>query len=55
MNDENQHLRDEIQRPEEGNRQLNDISAISDTSPVGAVNLALQKKEKSIVQLVYIK
>ena len=51
---ENQHLRNEIQRFEEENRQLNDISAISDTTPVGAVNLALQKKGKSIVQLVNI-
>ncbi|RIA84067.1 hypothetical protein C1645_432315 [Glomus cerebriforme] len=48
---ENQHLRNEIQRLEEENRQLNDISAISDTTPIGAVNLALQKKGKSIVQL----
>ncbi|CAB4415568.1 unnamed protein product [Rhizophagus irregularis] len=43
---ENQHLRNEIQRLEEENRQLNDISAISDTTPMGAVNLALQKKRK---------
>ncbi|CAG8578151.1 18464_t:CDS:10 [Rhizophagus irregularis] len=48
---ENQHLRNEIQRLEEENRQLNDISAISDTTPMGAVNLALQKKGKSIIQL----
>jgi hypothetical protein len=48
-------LRNEIQRLEEENRQLSDISAISDTTPIGAVNIALQKKGKSIVQLVSIK
>ncbi|CAG8480545.1 16741_t:CDS:10 [Funneliformis mosseae] len=49
--EEKQNLHDEIQRLKEENRQLSDISAIADTTPVGAVNLALQKKGKSIVQL----
>ncbi|CAI2192985.1 16997_t:CDS:10, partial [Funneliformis geosporum] len=48
---EKQNLHEEVQRLKEENRQLSDISAIANTTPVGAVNLALQKKGKSIVQL----